>query len=40
MIRALVAALIAVLGITNATLIFLDTSASSGKQILDTSVFE
>lgn len=40
MLRTLVAALIAAIGIANATLIFLNSSASYGKQVLDTSVFE
>lgn len=40
MLRALVAALLAAVGIANATLIFLNESISLGEQILNTSVFE
>jgi hypothetical protein len=40
MLRGLVAALLAAIGIANATLIFLNESTSLGEQILNTSVFE
>ncbi len=40
MLRALVAVLLAAIGIANATLVFLNEFASRGEQILNTSVFE